>query len=295
MYVVKNTLFVPKNSRLVGEAWAVITGMGSAFKNANSPQPIVKVGNSGDVGVAHISDMRFSVAEPLAGAISLQINMAGSSPGDVGVWNTQVTIGGTRETSIRDVCNNQDTSNCMAAFLGVHLTKSSSAYLQNIWIWTADHNLDGGSGYTVISTGRGLLCEATKGTWLVGTGAEHNWLYNYNFNGASNVFAGLLQTESPYMQGDGATKLAPAPCKLPSAPLASKYDTDSSQGRPNPPTETPTSPGAGEIKDDVAPPSPQTLTEAPTYTSMPPRHGLSSMVAGMETTATNAAAIVKKA
>jgi len=171
----------------------------------------VKVGNSGDVGVARISDMRFSVAEPLPGAIILQINIAGGSPGDVGVWNSQVTIGGTAETTIRNVCTNQDTSSCMAAFLGVHLTSTSSAYLQNIWIWTADHNLDGGSGYTVISTGRGLLCEATKATWLVGTGSEHNWLYNYNFNKASNVFAGMLQTESPYMQGNGATLLAPAP------------------------------------------------------------------------------------
>jgi hypothetical protein len=118
--------------------------------------------------------MRFSVAEPLPGAIIVQINIAGASPGDVGVWNSQVTIGGTAETTIRNVCTNQDTSSCMAAFLGVHLTSTSSAYLQNIWIWTADHNLDGGSGFTVISTGRGLLCEATKATWLVGTGSEHN-------------------------------------------------------------------------------------------------------------------------
>ncbi|TVY51390.1 Glucan endo-1,3-beta-glucosidase BGN13.1 [Lachnellula cervina] len=211
VYVVKSTLFVPAGSRLVGEAWAVISGAGSTFKNVDSPQPVVKVGNSGDIGVAHISDMRFSVAEPLPGAIILQINIAGASPGDVGIWNTPITIGGTAETTIRNVCTAQDTSSCMAAFLGVHLTSTSSAYLQNIWIWTADHNLDGGSGYTVISTGRGLLCEATKATWLVGTGSEHNWLYNYNFNTATNVFAGLLQTESPYMQGDGATLLAPAP------------------------------------------------------------------------------------
>jgi hypothetical protein len=64
---------------------------------------------------------------------------------------------------------------------------------------------------TIISTGRGVLVEATKGTWLTGTGSEHNWLYNYNFHSAQNVYAGLLQTESPYMQGNGATKTAPAP------------------------------------------------------------------------------------
>jgi glucan 1,3-beta-glucosidase len=211
VYVVKSTLFVPANSRIVGEAWAVISGAGNAFKNVNSPTPIVKVGNAGDVGVAHISDMRFSITEPLPGAIIVQVNIAGAAPGDVGIWNTQVTMGGTAETTIRNTCTNQDTSSCMAAFLAVHLTSSSSAYIQNIWVWTADHNLDGGSGYTVISTGRGILVESTKATWLVGTGSEHNWLYNYNFNSAQNVFAGLMQTESPYNQGSGATLLAPAP------------------------------------------------------------------------------------
>ncbi|KAH8601170.1 putative exo-beta-1,3-glucanase [Bisporella sp. PMI_857] len=210
VYVVKSTLFVPAGSRIVGEAWAVISGAGSTFKDVNNPQPIVKIGNAGDVGIAQITDMRFTVAEPLPGAIIVQVNMAGTSPGDVGIWDTQVTIGGTADTTIHSTCNNQDTASCMGAFLGVHLTTSSSAYLQNIWVWTADHNLDGGP-LQIISTGRGILVESTKATWLVGTGAEHNWLYNYNFNAAKNVFAGLLQTESPYNQGNGAVKLAPAP------------------------------------------------------------------------------------
>ncbi|KAL3428246.1 putative exo-beta-1,3-glucanase [Phlyctema vagabunda] len=210
VYVVKSTLFVPAGTRMVGEAWAVISGAGSVFKDASNPQPIVKVGNPGDVGVAQISDMRFTVAEPLPGAIIVQVNIAGGSPGDVGIWDTQVNIGGMADSTVHTSCTNQDTTSCMAAFLAVHLTASSSAYLQNIWVWTADHNLDGGP-IQIISTGRGVLVESTKATWLVGTGSEHHWLYNYNFNNAQNVFAGLLQTESPYMQGNGAVKLAPAP------------------------------------------------------------------------------------
>lgn len=27
----------------------------------------------------------------------------------------------------------------------LHLTKTSSAYLENVWAWTADHDLDGDS------------------------------------------------------------------------------------------------------------------------------------------------------
>lgn len=169
------------------------------------------MGNPGDVGITQISDMRFTVAEVLPGAIILEVNIAGSSPGDVGIWNTQVTIGGGADSTVRNQCTNQDSIGCKAVFLAVHLTATSSAYLQNIWVWTADHYVDGSAEPQVISTGRGILVEATKATWLVGTGSEHHWLYNYNFNNAQNVFAGLLQTETPYMQGNGAYRLAPDP------------------------------------------------------------------------------------
>jgi hypothetical protein len=211
VYIVKDTLKIPVGSRIAGEAWAVIPGAGDAFKDASNPKPVVQVGQANDVGVIEIQNIRFSVSEILPGATILEINAAGTNPGDVALWNTIVTVGGTAETSIKDNCSNQDTSTCMAAFMMMHLTKSSSAYIENFWGWTADHNLDGGSGYTIISTGRGILVEATKGTWLTGTGSEHNWLYNYNFRSAQNVYAGMLQSESPYMQGSGATKLAPAP------------------------------------------------------------------------------------
>jgi hypothetical protein len=210
VYIVKDTLVVPKGSRIMGEAWAVISGAGDAFKDANNPKPVVQVGQDGDVGVAEIQDMRFSVAEILPGAKILEINIAGSAPGDVALWNTIVTVGGTAETSIANSCTDQDTSKCMAAFMVLHLTKSSSAYIENFWGWTADHNLDGGPT-TIISTGRGILVEATKCTWLTGTGSEHHWLYNYNFHNSQNVYAGLLQSESPYMQGNGAAQTAPAP------------------------------------------------------------------------------------
>lgn len=78
-----------------------------------------------------------------------------------------------------------------------------------MWGWTADHDLDGGHAQT-IATGRGILVEATKGTWLVGTAFEHHTLYQYNFEYASNVFTALQQSETPYWQGPG-NDLAPVP------------------------------------------------------------------------------------
>ena len=211
VYRVSDTIFVPVGTRIVGEAWSVISGYGEKFKDSGNPRPVVQLGNPGDVGVIEIQDMRFSVGEILPGAKIIEINAAGAQPGDIGLWNTMVTVGGTADTSISSACTSQDPKDCMAAFMVMHLTNSSSAYIENFWGWTADHNLDSESALTIISTGRGVLVESTKGTWLTGTGSEHHWLYNYNFHNAQNVFAGLLQTETPYMQGQGEYQAAPAP------------------------------------------------------------------------------------
>jgi glucan 1,3-beta-glucosidase len=66
-YLVTNTIFVPAGSRLVGEAWSAISAVGSNFYNPTSPVPMVKVGNPGDIGVAQISDILFTVADVLQG------------------------------------------------------------------------------------------------------------------------------------------------------------------------------------------------------------------------------------
>ena len=47
---------------------------------------------------------------------------------------------------------------------------------------------------------RGLLVESRSATWLYGTASEHSVYYQYNFHNAKNVFAGMIQTESPYYQ-----------------------------------------------------------------------------------------------
>lgn len=134
--------------------------------------------------------------------------MAGPKPGDVGLWNVHYRIGGGVGSKVRTNCTGSQ-DKCLAAWGLLHLTSSSSAYIENMWGWTADHDLDGNIAQNIAS-GRGALIEATKGTWLVGTSMEHHVLYHYNFNRASNVFAGLQQTETPYWQGV-AGKLAPWP------------------------------------------------------------------------------------
>ncbi|KHN96785.1 glycoside hydrolase family 55 [Metarhizium album ARSEF 1941] len=204
-YRVDSTLFVPPGSRIIGEA-------GSFFSDEANPEPVVQVGNEGDVGVAHIQDMRITVADRLPGAILTQVNMAGNVPGDVAIWNSMITVGGTAGS---DGINNHcyDSNNeCKGALVGLHLGKSSSAYVENTWVWVADHNSEGGGGCAIAAKG-GVLVQATRGTWLHALGSEHWWLYQLNLWEASNVFVSMLQAETNYNQGSNAPQVPPAPWK----------------------------------------------------------------------------------
>ncbi|KAG6066279.1 hypothetical protein E4U32_006310 [Claviceps aff. humidiphila group G2b] len=210
-YRVESTLLVPIGSRIVGEAWSTISGAGKFFKNDAKPQPVVQVGKPGDVGIAQIQDMRFTVADVLPGAIIVQFQAAGTKPGDVALWNSFITVGGTRgATALTDSCKDASKP-CMAAFIGLHFAKDSSAYVENVWNWVADHIAEGFDGGSSIAAKGGALVESTKGTWLHALGSEHWWLYQLNLRAASNVVVTLLQSETNYEQGDNAKQSPPAP------------------------------------------------------------------------------------
>src|ERR1700709_186101 len=87
-YLVSDTIHIPPGSRIVGEAFSAISAVGSKFADEKSPYPMVQVGLAGEVGVAQISDMLFTVADVLPGCILLEVNLAGISKGDVGIWNS---------------------------------------------------------------------------------------------------------------------------------------------------------------------------------------------------------------
>jgi glucan 1,3-beta-glucosidase len=208
-YLVTSTIEVPPGSRLVGEVWSAISASGPFFADAKSPQVMLQVGQPGDVGLAQISDMLFTVADVLPGCILLEINMAGTQPGDVALWNSHFRVGGAAGSATETKCT--DNSNpCKAAFLLLHITSTASVYIEDMWGWTADHDLDGTASLTV-ATGRGMLVESTSPVWLVGTAFEHNALYQYNFVNAANVFVGMQQSETPYWQGIGGPAAAPDP------------------------------------------------------------------------------------
>lgn len=209
VYVTEQTILIPVGTKLVGNGWSTISGRGSNFTDASNPTPIIKVGDEGDVGVAQLQDLHFTVAEELAGAIILQINMAGNSPGDVSIHNSMITVGGTPASPLD--CSD---SACQAAYTGLHLTKTSSAYIDNMWAWVADHTTDGAplpqSAPTGYAAKGGVLIESTQATWLAGMASEHWWLYNLAYNAASNVFMSFFQSETNYNQmGDLSSPPSP--------------------------------------------------------------------------------------
>ncbi|KAF9049241.1 glycoside hydrolase family 55 protein [Hymenopellis radicata] len=213
-YVVTSTLTIPAGTQMVGEAWSVIAGTGSAFQDSSNPTPIVKVGESGSKGVVEISDILFMTIGPTPGAIVVEWNVA--QPDDVqggaGMWDSHIRLGGSAGTNLEATtcpAGGSAFDDCSVAFLALHLTAGSTAYLEGTWVWTADHDLDG-DGYSRISlySGRGILSESSGPVWLIGTGSEHHTLYQYNLVNAANHYMGLIQTETPYYQ---PSPLAPAP------------------------------------------------------------------------------------
>ncbi|KAG9074861.1 hypothetical protein FRC06_010419 [Ceratobasidium sp. 370] len=147
-YYVTKTIKIPTGSTVVGEIWSTIIGGGSAFSDQNNPTPIVQVGNPGEKGVVEISDIVFSTRSGSAGAIVLQWNVGDASgqKGTVGAWDVHVRLGGFKGTNI-DVNNcragttHPSIPACSAAFLGIQITSTASAYLENVWVWAADHDL----------------------------------------------------------------------------------------------------------------------------------------------------------
>lgn len=59
-----DTIEIPAGTQVVGEAWSVIAGSGSAFTDYNNPKVVVKVGDAGSSGRTEITDMIFTTHGP---------------------------------------------------------------------------------------------------------------------------------------------------------------------------------------------------------------------------------------
>ncbi|KAJ9487235.1 hypothetical protein VN97_g6079 [Penicillium thymicola] len=215
-YVITSTIKVPKDIKITGEIWPMLMAHGKKFADQENPIPVFQVGQKGDTGSVEMSDLIITTKGPAAGAILMEWNVAGSSQGSAGMWDVHFRIGGAAGTELQsDTCpktpkeKTTPKKECMAAFMLLHITQKGSAYLENTWFWTADHELDLKDHNQInVYTGRGVLIESQNPVWLWGTSSEHHQLYNYQVSSAKNVFMGLIQTETPYYQSN-PTALTP--------------------------------------------------------------------------------------
>ena len=220
-YLVSKTIHIPAGSKIVGESYSVILSYGRYFNNINNPKPVVQIGKPGEVGAIEWTDMIVSTQGQQRGAILFEYNIKSPSSAPTGVWDVHARIGGFAGSNLQlaqcpttpNITVTADNLNyqCIAAYLTVHITKHAAGlYLENDWIWTADHDVeDPQLRQITIYTGRGLLDESAAGpVWLVGTAVEHHVKYEYQFVNAGNVFAGQVRTsQSAYnlQQANSAT------------------------------------------------------------------------------------------
>ncbi|KAI1827017.1 glycoside hydrolase family 55 protein [Xylaria intraflava] len=220
LYKVTGTLKVPAGAKIFGEGYPIIMASGSFFGDINKPQPLLQVGaNSGDAGQVEFVDFVVGNSGPTPGATLIEWNLASDASKPSGMWDVHARVGGFRGSNMQvSQCaktpgNSNVNTNCIGASMLMHVTpKASGLYMENVWLWTADHDIEDSTNTQVtIYSGRGLYVESTAGTiWLYGTAVEHNHLYNYQFANTKNIFASMFQTETPYyMPFPDATKPFP--------------------------------------------------------------------------------------
>ena len=143
----------------------------------------------GDMGAVEISDLIFETLGPSPGAILMEWNVQETSKGACGLWDVHFRVGGTAGTQLQeDKCLGNSTlgstqdipttgfdPECAGSFLMLHITQAATAYVENVWLWVADHELDIPTHNKVnVYNGRGMYVESKGPVWLYGTSAEHS-------------------------------------------------------------------------------------------------------------------------
>lgn len=98
----------------------------------------------------------------------------------------------------------------MASSLMLHVTKEASIYMENSWLWVADHDIDSKDQTRINVYGaRGILIESQGPSWFQSVSNEHSTLYNWQLAGARNVYLSQIQSETPYFQAGQTPSIRP--------------------------------------------------------------------------------------
>jgi glucan 1,3-beta-glucosidase len=155
--------------------------------------------------------MIFTTKGPNPGAIIVQWNIKALTKGSAGMWDCIIRAGGAEGSDLQapqcpmtKAGEYNMLTKCKAAYMMMHMTKYSSGYFENLWAWTADHDMDSPNDPQTninVYTGRGILIESQGPTWFYGGASEHSQLYQWQLSGAKNILLGHVQSETPYYQG----------------------------------------------------------------------------------------------
>jgi glucan 1,3-beta-glucosidase len=140
IYKVSSTVFVPAGSKIVGETSSLIMGSGLYFSDMDNPQPVVRVGNSGDSESIEWSDMIVSTQGATAGAILIEWNLASPSSAPSSMWDVHIRVGGFIGSNLQyaqcpanSAAGTPVNTNCIAAFMSMHVTLSTTGlYMENV-------------------------------------------------------------------------------------------------------------------------------------------------------------------
>lgn len=86
VYIIKDTVTIPVGSRVIGQAWPQMMGVGPKFEDTYHPRPVFRVGVPGNQGVVEIQSLLFTTRGPTAGAVLLEWNVHESFQGSCGLW-----------------------------------------------------------------------------------------------------------------------------------------------------------------------------------------------------------------
>lgn len=123
---------------------------GPKFSDAANPRTVVQVGKAGEKGYLEWSDMFISTQGGTAGAVLIEYNLASADCDyevqPAGIWDVHIRIGGFAGSDLqKEQCSttrnqtNVIKVNCIAAYMGMHITDSASnLYMENNWFWVSE-------------------------------------------------------------------------------------------------------------------------------------------------------------
>ncbi|KAF4548363.1 Glucan 1,3-beta-glucosidase-like protein 1 [Elsinoe fawcettii] len=209
-YILTDTVTLPANVRIVGEAWSQLVASGSKFGDPLNPRPMLRVGQPGQSGNVELQDLIFTSKGATPGLIMIEWNVQAAKPGSAGMWDCHTRSGGAVGTQLESTdCPSSETrDSCKAGSMLMHVTDKASGYFENVWLWVADHDIDDKQldndnnvmPFTSVYVARGVLIESKTASWYYGTSSEHSVYYQYALQGAENVYMAMIQTEEAYYQ-----------------------------------------------------------------------------------------------